>query len=460
MKRIIFSSLVLTICLLSCESDIQVKNPVANMTPKVSNIAVNKADVEFQLIFNQTEENDFYSHNYSYLAGICWDTMPNPTYNKGKQYNDIKINYNNFRQPHHLTLSNLEKNTTYYVRVYTYSLGNDSEPSSIVYSDEVSFSTIDAVIPTIKTIECHSDSYFSSTVMCELVAEGSSKVTAMGVYYGTTKSNMTNKAFLPTKDIKVGKITMSLSSLQAGTEYFIRAFAKNEEGESFGEILTCTTPEVPKMEAVELGLSVKWASMTLGAISPGQQDVKFSWAETEPRDPNATKITNKYVSWFQTTSYYGNITTYYTITKYGTPDGDVNESNKKVTIENIDNLTTVEPEDDAAHVILGDSWRLPTIDEARELVTKCTIKDTVIYGENLQKVTGPNGNYILFQRPESKYIRETAYIYYWTSSLNTVDNIYAFGFKTCFRLSDNYNSINIESLGRLSAVFIRPVYPK
>ena len=38
----------------------------------------------------------------------------------------------------------------------------------------------------------------------------------------------------------------------------------------------------------------------------------------------------------------------------------------------VDNKTILDPEDDVAHVKWGGSWRMPTIDEYKELIYNCS----------------------------------------------------------------------------------------
>lgn len=59
-----------------------------------------------------------------------------------------------------------------------------------------------------------------------------------------------------------------------------------------------------------------------------------------------------------------------------------------------DNLTTLRPADDAATQQLGSPWRMPTVDEQEELITKCTWTWTTQDGVNGYQVDGPNGNAI------------------------------------------------------------------
>ena len=112
-----------------------------------------------------------------------------------------------------------------------------------------------------------------------------------------------------------------------------------------------------KFEAVDLGLSVKWASCNLGATKPEEYGDHFSWGETEPK------------------SDYSSI--YYI---YGSSDFKYTKYNKK------DNKVDLELCDDAAHVKLGGSWRMPTIQECKELISGCNCK--FVYNYN---GTGVNG---------------------------------------------------------------------
>ena len=117
-------------------------------------------------------------------------------------------------------------------------------------------------------------------------------------------------------------------------------------------------------EAVDLGLSVKWATFNVGATSPEDYGDYFAWGETEPK---------KTYSW--ATYKWG---TSSKLTKYNTTDGK----------------TILDPEDDAAYVNWGDKWRMPSKEEVDELTQQCTWIWTTHNNVNGYKVTGPNGNSI------------------------------------------------------------------
>ena len=160
-------------------------------------------------------------------------------------------------------------------------------------------------------------------------------------------------------------------------------------------------------EAVDLGLSVKWASWNVGASVPEEYGAYFAWGETEPN------INNNY-NWanYQWSNGSGN-----TLTKYST------DSSYGV----VDNKTSLDLEDDAAHVNWGGSWRMPTQTEFQELKDNCTSVWTTENGINGRRYTSNKEGYtdksifipIAGRRDGTQLYNVGAYGYYWTSSLDT-----------------------------------------
>ena len=125
-------------------------------------------------------------------------------------------------------------------------------------------------------------------------------------------------------------------------------------------------------EYVNLGLpsGTLWATMNVGAISSIEYGDRFAWGETAPK----SEYTWSNYKWCEGTET--------TLTKYCL-------SNNSGTV---DRKTELEPEDDAAYVNWGPSWRMPTVDQQRELVNKCTWTWTIWKGVCGCLFTGPNGN--------------------------------------------------------------------
>jgi hypothetical protein len=89
----------------------------------------------------------------------------------------------------------------------------------------------------------------------------------------------------------------------------------------------------------------------------------------------------------------------------------------------VDEKLELEPEDDAASVNWGDSWRTPTIAQWKELKNECTSTWTTQNGVNGRIIVGPNGNSIFL--PVTGYYAYTTYYsgnnygYYWSRTLDT-----------------------------------------
>lgn len=145
---------------------------------------------------------------------------------------------------------------------------------------------------------------------------------------------------------------------------------------------------------VDLGLSVKWATMNVGATCPQEYGDYFAWGET------MTKNT-------------------YTKSNYSYSDNPV----------------TLPVKDDIATKEWGEKWRMPTIDEWNDLKEKCNWewvwvtcqKDTVGGYLVSSKI---NGNSIFLPASgcrynSSVYGRNSAG-HYWSSSLYEKNNIHAY----------------------------------
>ena len=164
--------------------------------------------------------------------------------------------------------------------------------------------------------------------------------------------------------------------------------------------------------AIDLGLSVKWASCNVGATRPEQYGDYFAWGEVEP------KTTYNWSTYKYCVDNYDNLTKYCNNRNYG---------NNGFT----DNKTVLDLEDDAAHVNWGGSWRMPTEAEQDELRNNCRWDWTTQNGVNGYKVTGPNGNSIFL--PAAGYMLEGnlngggSWGHYWSSSLDTGGPDYAYG---------------------------------
>ena len=216
-----------------------------------------------------------------------------------------------------------------------------------------------------------------------------------------------------------------------------------------GKRATCEVTVLPNAavpEAVDLGLSVKWASFNLGASKPEEVGDYFAWGEIEPyyssQDPLIWKEgKEKGYDWF---SYKWSMGSSDTMTKY------CNDSEYGF-YGFTDTKTVLDPEDDAAHVNLGSNWRIPTHDEWIDLMVNCTWTWITQNGVNGMLVIANNGNSIFLPAAghwiKSSFSDAGSYGYYWSSSLYSEypytakdtyfnsDSVYWCGYYRCFGFS-------------------------
>lgn len=222
----------------------------------------------------------------------------------------------------------------------------------------------------------------------------------------------------------------------------------------------------PAYEYVDLGLSVKWATMNVGATAPEEYGDYFAWGATEPLYEAGYAQENPQAHWkdgkaagytYVNTPYQTANTTRSSSTKWTKYLGSTTSSYKDPSATDEDALKTVlDPEDDAAHVNWGGSWRMPTCVELDELYDNCTWTWTTLNGVNGYKVqsnkAGYTDNWIFL--PAAGYRDGLGlslvdrYGYYWSSSLSTVGSYMAYQFEI-----GSKSNVNPRLLGQS----VRPV---
>ena len=216
-----------------------------------------------------------------------------------------------------------------------------------------------------------------------------------------------------------------------------------------GLTATCSVTVSGKPVAVDLGLpsGIKWASFNLGASAPEEYGDYYAWGEPEPyyisQNPLTWKVgkTDGY-NWSSYNWWNGSSST---LTKY----------NKKDSKGVVDNKTMLEEMDDAAHIRLGDRWRIPSAKEWKELKKRCKWIRTNRNNVSGYEVTGPNGNSIFLPATGLRSTTDLSWSesggYYWSSSLSTDSRC---AWCLYFYLNDVYV---FKNYGRSLGFAIRPV---
>jgi len=131
--------------------------------------------------------------------------------------------------------------------------------------------------------------------------------------------------------------------------------------ENTKSLTNASAADLCKIEAVDLGLSVKWASCNVGASCVYEKGSHFAWAETTTKN----NFDESNYKWFEYVDYVDGV-----FNKYCMDDNS----------PYYDGKSALEPEDDAAYVNMGKEWRTPTSEEWDELMdtTKCSWTWTTI----------------------------------------------------------------------------------
>ena len=246
---------------------------------------------------------------------------------------------------------------------------------------------------------------------------------------------------LTSSEITDGTMSIPFYYLQPETTYYFKTRIIQDGINYDSPDFVFITPDLPT-GVIDMGVSVKWASTNLGANALNETGDLFAWGEVQPK----TEFSWESYQWCDG-SKDG-------LTKYNEADGK----------------RQLETEDDAAHVILGGKWRMPTPKEYRELLNNCIQTSYLTYKgtEGLTFTSKINGNTLFFpMRPETTFTGATSMTgNCWTSSLdgNTGgynDPYFPIVLQRGIAMEiRNMYPLNLIHPERYEAAFIRPVLPE
>ena len=296
--------------------------------------------------------------------GVCWSISQDPTIDD----NDGMTTDGNGIGTFTSDLVNLTANTTYYVRAYATNI------MGTAYGEQRSFTTeeeeAELTPPTVITSEVIDITETTAVSGGNVTDDGGATVTARGICWSTSQNpTIDDNDGMTTDGNGTGTFTSNLINLTANTTYYVRAYATNEKGTSYGDEMSFTTEEedeegcepdgeIAGYYYVDLGLpsGVKWATCNVGASSPEDYGDYFAWGETSPKAE---------YTWENSVTF-------------GEQMSDISGNAQY----------------DAATANWGGSWRMPTNDEMQELIDHCEWEWTEVNGVNGSRVIGPNGSCI------------------------------------------------------------------
>ncbi|MBP9995288.1 MAG: hypothetical protein KBT67_10230 [bacterium] len=163
--------------------------------------------------------------------GVCWSTSQNPTVSDSHTTDGTGTG--SFTS----SITGLTANTTYYVRAYATNSAGTS------YGEQESFTTLQSIsVPTVTTSQVSNITQTTATCGGNVTSDGGATVTARGVCWSTSQ-NPTVSDSHTTDGSGTGSFTSSITGLTASTTYYVRAYATNSAGTSYGEQRIFTTPQ-------------------------------------------------------------------------------------------------------------------------------------------------------------------------------------------------------------------------
>ncbi len=162
--------------------------------------------------------------------GICYSTSPNPTISDAHTTNGSGLG------SFSADISDLTVNTTYYVRAYAInSIG-------IGYGEQKIFSTLDYTLPVVTTGDVSNISYTTAICGGNVTDDGGSPSTVYGICYSTSPNPTVSDAHTIC-GTGIGTFSDTLIALNFNTTYYVRAYAENPAGTSYGEQKSFTTQD-------------------------------------------------------------------------------------------------------------------------------------------------------------------------------------------------------------------------
>jgi len=192
--------------------------------------------------------------------GVVWSTSPSPTIAL-----TTKTSNGTGNGTFSSSLTGLSSSTTYYVRSYATNIAGTA------YGNELTFSTVSASSVLIETRTVNVTSYSAANSGGIITSDGGAAITARGVCWSTTQNpTITNSK--TSNGTGTGTYTSNLSGLVAGTTYYLRAYATNANGTTYGQQQTFTVPIRPTvvaLAATNIGQNTVTLPVTISNVTNG-----------------------------------------------------------------------------------------------------------------------------------------------------------------------------------------------
>ena len=164
------------------------------------------------------------------VKGICWSTSPNPTTSNSKTTDGTgTATFASF-------MTGLSASVTYYVRAYA------TNSTGTGYGNQQTFtaSSTSNTLPVVTSTSVTGLTTVQATFNAEVNSQGGGTVTERGSVWNTSGNPTVNSNRVPSGS-GTGVYTASITGLSGGSNYYVRAYAINNFGISYGVEIPFTT---------------------------------------------------------------------------------------------------------------------------------------------------------------------------------------------------------------------------
>lgn len=199
----------------------------AIVLPQISTTAISNVTTE-----SATSGGSIVNNGNSIITskGVCWSST-----NQTPTISDLKTINGTGNATFISYLTGLSHSTVYHLRAYAI-----TDVAGVIYGNTITFSTDTIFKPTLTTAAVVNPGATTAVSGGNISSDGGGAVTERGVCYSVNQNPIytDNKT---SDGTGIGSFISNISGLNQGTQYYIRAYAKNIAGISYGNQLTFNT---------------------------------------------------------------------------------------------------------------------------------------------------------------------------------------------------------------------------
>lgn len=276
-----------------------VGDPPTVETSSVDKISGTKAEVHGKVTSNGGEPLSSY--------GFAYGKSSSPTIENNKW----EIGTTDFNGDFKGLISGLETSTKYYVRAYATNARGTS------YGENKDFTTTNG-LPGVSTVSSESVNGNSAVINGKIDDNGGSTLTSYGFAYAESPNPTIDGFKIEVGTDGEGEYNGKITDLKPSTKYYVKAYATNANGTSYGDQIDFTTTDgLPKVNTVGSRDIVGTKATLTGTIvdNGGQSLTSYGFVYSKTQNPTLenSKIT---VGEDSTGGYSGQVTGLETLTKY------------------------------------------------------------------------------------------------------------------------------------------------